>query len=289
MSNYSDGEILEVILGKSKLSKRPDGSEYKSFNFSDEFEIVALCDTTIAKIYEVALASDIVPERYARNQVGFSCADQLRLHNSTVAVIGLGGLGGAVIEMLARVGVGNMILVDGDIFEDSNLNRQVLSTVVTLGLRKVEVAKDRVGNINPSIYCKCYDDFFTKDNSAEILTNANLAIDCLDNIPDRFILQDACAESQIPMVSAAMAGTFGQATTVFPGEKGLRAIYGDNPKIKKGYEAKVGTLSFTANYMAAVECAEIVGLLLGKESKLSKQLYMAEIGDAETRKLALPD
>ncbi|MGL1930618.1 MAG: HesA/MoeB/ThiF family protein [Desulfotalea sp.] len=285
----ADNSLLDKIKEIARTCTRPDGSEYESIFHTDELEISKIFNVTIGDIYKLALQNEIVPERYARNQTGMSCKDQLRLHESTVVIIGLGGLGGAVLEMLVRVGVGCIVLVDGDIFEDSNLNRQVLCTTETLGFKKVMVASKRVAEINPSVQCKCYDTFFTAENSNDILSGADLAIDCLDNIPDRFILQDSCEQIGIPMVSAAMAGTFGQATTVFPGDKGLRSIYGEKPKLKKGYEAKVGTLSFTANYMAAVECADIVSILLTKKSKLRNHLYMAEIGEAETRKLPLPE
>jgi molybdopterin-synthase adenylyltransferase len=73
------------------------------------------------------LKTDIIPERYVRNFNAFSPKDQIKLLRSTVAVVGLGGLGGGVTEILARIGIGTLILIDGDVFEDTNLNRQMLS------------------------------------------------------------------------------------------------------------------------------------------------------------------
>ncbi len=99
----------------------------------------------------VALQNDIVPEHYARNLRFFSVEDQIALLNSQVGVVGLGGLGGAVTEILARIGFGRLVLLDGDMFEESNLNRQFLSKTDLLGSSKANAAKQRVAEVNPSI------------------------------------------------------------------------------------------------------------------------------------------
>jgi len=90
-------------------------------------------------------------ERYDRNFNTFSPEEQSKLGVSTVVIIGLGGLGGGVCEMLARVGIGRLILVDGDVFEVSNLNRQLLSQERLIGFPKAEAARDRVKSINSGI------------------------------------------------------------------------------------------------------------------------------------------
>ena len=103
-------------------------------------------------------------------------------------------------------------------------------------------------------------------------------VDCLDTISDRFVLEKICKTLSIPMVSAAIGGTSGQATAIFPGDPGLRQIYGDPKKApSKGVEATIGTLSFAAVYMASVECAEVVTILLRKPSELRKKLFLADI------------
>ena len=103
-----------------------------------------------AEVEGVALSLGLMPARYQRNQQIITVQDQRKLFRSRVAVIGCGGLGGYVIEELARLGVGTLVAVDPDIFKEHNLNRQLLSTVDALGRAKVELAAERVAEINPA-------------------------------------------------------------------------------------------------------------------------------------------
>ncbi len=236
-----------------------------------------------------ALEAGIVPERYSRNQKSLSNADQLRLFRSHVAIIGLGGLGGTVTEILARIGIGRLTLVDGDFFDESNLNRQLLSNPAIIGKSKAEAARLRVQEINPAVEVRVVPEFFRAENGQTILHGAQLAIDCLDTITDRFVLEASCRKALIPLVSAAIGGSSGQATVIFPDDPGLKNIYGPPGQApQKGIEASFGTLPFGAVYMAAVECAEATTILLGKPSELRNKLFLAEIGDHTTELFSLP-
>lgn len=260
--------------------KRPDGSPYRALLMTDEQRIAQLLDISAKKVIAAALEQDIIPERYSRNQLGLSSADQLRLLESHVAIIGLGGLGGTVTEILARIGIGTLTMIDGDRFEESNLNRQLLSSITELGKPKAEVAAERVAAINPAVEVHSHQLFFSAANGRELLSHAHLAVDCLDTITDRFTLEEICQDLEIPLVSAAIAGTTGQATAIFPGDQGLQTIYGSRQRTsKKGLEARIGTLPFTAVYMAAIECAEAVTLSLGKAPELRNKLLLAEVAD----------
>lgn len=275
-----DSSLDDLLRASGQISARPDQSSYTSLLFADERIIAEKTGKSLREVECAALALDILPERYSRNQKFFSCRDQLRLLRSHVAVIGLGGLGGTVTEILARLGVGRLTLVDGDCFDESNLNRQLLSSPAKLGQEKALAAEARVVEINPAVAVRAVVDFFTAENGPAILTGADLAADCLDTIADRFVLEDACRQVAIPMVSAALGGSSGQAIAVFPGDPGLRQIYGSPEKAPlKGIEASLGTLPFTAMYMAAVECAEISTILLGKPSELRHRLLLAEVSD----------
>jgi len=106
---------------------------------------------TLGEVEEVALAAGLLPARYRRNRETVSTADQLRLRRSRVAVIGCGGLGGYLVEQLARLGVGRLAVIDPDVFEEHNLNRQLLSSPAALGRPKVEVAAERVAAVNPAV------------------------------------------------------------------------------------------------------------------------------------------
>ena len=106
---------------------------------------------TIGSVEEAALELGWMPARYQRNRRTVSIAEQLTLFRSRVVIVGAGGLGGYVIEELARLGVGTLVVADYDTFEEHNLNRQLLATLANLGAPKVEAAVERVGAINPAV------------------------------------------------------------------------------------------------------------------------------------------
>lgn len=270
-------DFLHLLRSFSSDKKRPDGSQYISLSVKKISHLAEKTGKSLKDIELTALKNNIVPERYCRNQISISNQGQQRLLQSHVAIIGLGGLGGAVTEILARVGTGRITLIDGDVFDDSNLNRQLLSTVALLGASKAITAARRVEEINPAVETTAHNTFFTAENGRNLLDGVDLAIDCLDTISDRFTLENICRELNIPMVSAAIGGSCGQATLIFPEDPGLKLIYGDPDKTaKRGVEATLGTLPFAAVYMAAVECAEAVTLLLGRQPELRKKLFLAD-------------
>ncbi len=281
--------LFDLLQSHAQQRTRPDKSSYKALLLSDACAIAEKTRLPLGKVEYAALEADIVPERYSRNQKSLSNADQLQLLRSHVAIIGLGGLGGTVTEILARIGIGRLTLVDGDCFDESNLNRQLLSSPANLGKLKAETAKCRVREINPAVEVLAIAEFFRADNAQTILSGAQLAIDCLDTIADRFLLEKCCKNALIPLVSAAIAGSSGQATIVYPGDSGLKDIYGPPGSApQKGIEASVGTLPFGAVYMAAVECSEAVTILLGKPSELRNKLFLAEVSDHTTELFSLP-
>jgi molybdopterin/thiamine biosynthesis adenylyltransferase len=227
-----------------------------------------------------ALQAGIVPERYARNMRTFSLQDQTVLLQSRVSVVGLGGLGGGVTEILARIGVGNLNLMDGDTFEDSNLNRQFLSTHKGLATPKADAAVERVQSVNASVVVEAHIEFLDADNAAVLLAGSDVVVDCLDSLKFRFILEEACKTAGIPLVSAAIAGVAGHVTTIFPEDPGLKLIYGERDRIPaKGAEASLGTLPQCVTILSALETSEVVKVLLKKGSLLRNQLLVVDLTD----------
>jgi len=270
-------DLTHLLAAYSIEKKRPDGSRYISLGVKETSQLAIKTNNSVKSIEIAALEHDIIPERYCRNLTSISSKEQLRLLRAHVAIIGLGGLGGTVMEILARIGTGKMTLVDGDVFDDSNLNRQLLSSPANIGFPKSTVAADRIREINSAIEIFPHNSFFSTENGENLLQGADLAIDCLDTVSDRFTLEAVCRKCKIPMVSAAIGGSCGQATVIFPQDPGLKLIYGNHSRTnRRGAEATLGTLPFAAVYMAAVECAEAVTLLLGKKPKLRKKLFLAD-------------
>jgi len=217
-------------------------------------------------------------ERYDRNFNTFSHENQQKLEASTVVVIGLGGLGGSVCEMLARVGIGKLILVDGDVFEVSNLNRQILSEERLIGVPKAEAARDRVRAVNSGVEVIHRIEFLDEKNLYEHIKGSDVVMDCLDSIDIRFKLQDAAKKASVPIVSGAIAGVTGQVTTIFPEDKGYPLIYGEKSrKQMKGVETKTGNIAYCALFTAALQSSECVKILLNRGDLLRNKLLIAEL------------
>ena len=129
---------------------------------------------------------------------------------------GLGGLGGFLAELLARVGVGRLLLADGDHFTPANLNRQLLATEETLGLNKAVVTARRLRKINPAILAEPIVQFLTPDNLGGYLSQVQVVVDGLDTIAARQELAAGARDAGLPLVHGAVSGKFGQVSTLMP-------------------------------------------------------------------------
>jgi molybdopterin/thiamine biosynthesis adenylyltransferase len=217
----------------------------------------------LGRVEEAALAMELLPGRYQRNRQAITVADQLTLFRSRVAVIGCGGLGGYVIEELARLGVGTIVAIDPDVFEEHNLNRQLLSSPATLGRAKAEAAAARVAEINPAVTLVPIQAAYTPENGEELLHDSQVIVDALDSIQTRLALAKTCTELGIPMVHGAIGGWYGQVATQFPGDDTLQKLYRRWVE-GKGIEQKLGNPSFTPALVASIEVAEVCKILLGQ-------------------------
>lgn len=257
-----------------------DHTPYRSLSVAAVASLAGKYNISGHRVEIEALQAGIVPERYARNLRTFSLQDQAALLLSRVSVVGLGGLGGGVTEILARIGVGNLNLMDGDIFEDSNLNRQFMSTQEGLATPKADAAVERVQSINASVVVEAHIEFLDADNAAGLISGSDVVVDCLDSLKFRFILEEACKMAGIPLVSAAIAGVAGHVTTIFPEDPGLKLIYGERDRIpEKGAEASLGTLPQCVTILSALETSEVVKVLLKRGSLLRNRLLVVDLMD----------
>jgi molybdopterin-synthase adenylyltransferase len=195
-------------------------------------------------------------------------------------VVGCGGLGGYVVEMLGRLGIGHITAVDGDVFEESNFNRQILSDETSIGISKANKAVERMSIVNSNIVVKSVFKRLTLDNGREIISGHDVVIDALDNIESRLNLQQLCEEEQIPLIHGAIAGWYGQVTTILPGDKTLNLIY-KNATSNKGIEKDLGNPSFTPAHIASIQVSECLKLLLGKEQLLRNKVLFINMLDLE--------
>jgi len=272
-------KLLAAIRRAAVESAFPDGTAYASISTNRVQRLAERFDAAPRQVEIASLGNDVVPERYTRNMRTFSLPDQARLLRSRAAVVGLGGLGGGVTELLARAGVGRLTLIDGDRFEDSNLNRQLMSTMDLLGKPKSAAAAARVAAVNPSVETAAHGVFLDTGNAARLLAGANVVVDCLDSLDSRRNLQNVCRRLKIPLVSAAVAGFSGQLTAIFPEDGGFDLIYGphDPDQSSKGIEASLGTIPYTVTLMSALECNEAIRVLLTGRSTLRNRLLVVDL------------
>jgi molybdopterin-synthase adenylyltransferase len=273
--------ISDLIREQSKIRPLQNRSSYTSISHKD---IESLSSSTGVKKREIeieALENNIIPEHYVRNMNTFSTQDQVLLLKSSVCVVGLGGLGGFVVEILSRMGIGKMKLIDGDVFEDSNLNRQILSRPEAMGLSKAQEAENRVHQINPSIEIKSFASYFNQANSTLLLSDVNVAVDCLDTVKTRFLLEKNCKFLNIPMVFGAVAGHQGQVMAIFPEDEGIAKIFGPEAALpEKGIETHLGALASCVSLVASMECTEVIKIILGKGHLLRNRLLLINLLDS---------
>ena len=214
-------------------------------------------------------------ERYSRNMQAFSREEVEAMHEKSVCVIGCGGLGGYVAMSLARFGIGRLVLADGDVFAASNLNRQLFCKETNLGKNKALEAKSALAEINSETRIRVYAHMLTEENCGEIIAGCDVAVDCLDNIPARILLEAGCKDAGIPLIHGAIGGFYGQVCCVFPGDDVLSALYGGRASAPADNAA--GNPPFTPQLVAAWQCSEALKLLAGRKDVLRKKLLIIDL------------
>jgi molybdopterin-synthase adenylyltransferase len=201
--------------------------------------------------------------------------EQLQLKNSTITVIGCGGIGGAVIEMLARMGVSHLKIVDKDVFDFSNINRQLMSSMDRIGQAKTEVTGEIIKSINPFVEVEIFNTELNQENVEDILKGSTVVVDALDNLKARIITSRATMKLKIPFVHGAIHGTMGQIsifTSETPsyeeifrlpsnGKELNEEILKDVNKLAKEVPPVIGPVP---NIVGCLQAFEIVKILTGK-------------------------
>ena len=264
-------------------ASQPDGSELLLLPLSASRRLAREFGVPLRQIELAAIEKRILPARYHRSlgTVGFE--GQRKLLTATVAVIGAGGLGGWILEGLARMGIGNLVVIDADTVEENNLNRQLLATEATLGKSKASLAAARIGQVNAATEVVARQVWADASNLPDLLAGVQVAVDALDTLPARLELQRAANQVGIPLVHGAIAGYSGQVMTILPGDAGLFALYGRGPIPERGIETLVGNPAATPMMIAAWQVQEVVKLVTGRGEILRHRLLLmdAEGGDVD--------
>ena len=217
-------------------------------------------------------------ERYRRNIPALSEREQALLGEKRALLVGCGGLGGYLAEYLTRMGIGALTAVDGDVFEPSNLNRQLGCTSATLGQGKARVLCDRAEAVRPGVRFRAVDNILTAENAAALVKGQDVVLDALDDPAARLLLEDACTQANVPLVHGAVQGWTAQVAVCLPGSGLLRRLYrGTAPAA----EADKTCLSFTPGLCAALQAAEAVKVLLGSAPQLTGKVLTVDLKTME--------
>ena len=207
-------------------------------------------------------------DRYSRHLILPEVGEegQLKLMNSKVLMIGAGGLGSPSAYYLAAAGVGTLGIIDADVVDKSNLQRQILHNEEWVGKPKVESAKNTLQALNGDIEIKTYNTFITSENVMEIIDGYDIVVDGCDNFPTRYLVNDACAMKGIPNVHGSIFRFDGQVTVFMPGDEGpcYRCLYPEPPPPGMAPSCQeAGVLGVLPGVVGVIQAIETIKLLLG--------------------------
>ena len=216
-------------------------------------------------------------ERYQRTMAidGFGEDAQGRLKAATVCCIGAGGLGGPVLQYLAASGVGRVIVVDDDVVEEPNLQRQTLYGTATLGTFKADAAAARLADLNPLVEVIPVPLRVTQETAEEILGDCDVVVDAVDNLPTRLVVARTCQRLDLPLVFGAVQAVNGQVTVLWERHGLALSDLFPNPPLSCPTAAEVGVLGPMTGWVGSVMATEVVKLLTGVgEPLLGRVMYI---------------
>ena len=209
-------------------------------------------------------------ERYARQMLLFGEEGQERLKKAKVFIAGAGGLGCPIALYLAVAGIGEILLADRDTVDRTNLNRQVLHWERDIGELKARSAEAKLREVNPDIRVNAFATTINEANVRDLVGDADLIVDALDNFPTRYLLNREALRSGIPLLHGGIRGFDGQVTTIIPGRTAcLECIFPEAPPAE--VFPVIGT---TAGIIGVIQANEAVKYLLGRKDLLSNRLLL---------------
>jgi len=217
--------------------------------------------------------------RYNRNILieGFGEEGQAKLKAAKVLVIGSGGLGSPVLLYLAAAGIGTLGVVDYDVVDESNLQRQILHFTGDVGTEKVISAANKLHELNPDVEIITYNKKFTSENAVSLISSYDFVVDCCDNFATKFLIDDVCVQQQKPYSHGSVIAMRGEVLTYTPGNASYRSVFGGQPADDNGLvSSQVGVLGALAGVVGSIQATEVVK-------------YFTEIGELLTNRLLIID
>lgn len=226
--------------------------------------------------------------RYSRHillqDVGVEGQEKIR--QGKVLVVGAGGLGAPVALYLAAAGVGTIGLVDADVVDLSNLQRQIIHFTPDVGIPKVESAKAKINQINPNVEVKTYKTFLRADNAQEVIKDYDFIVDGTDNFPVKFLINDACVISGKPFSHGGILRFEGQTFTHLPGTACYRCMFNSPPPAGAVPTcSQAGVLGAIAGMLGTIQAAEVLKYLTGVGDLLIDTLLTFNAKTMDFRKI----
>ncbi len=262
----------------------PGPGSYRAISLKGAAEAAAFWNTPPREALARCLEAGIWPLRFKANRGLFSDREQAALLRRHVAVIGCGGLGGHLIMLLARMGVGALTICDHDVFEESNLNRQFLCREDRLGMNKALAAKEELALTASHVEVTAFSGTADAGSLPGLLARAHAAVDCLDNFSARLALEQAAHAAGIPYIHGALAGMEGFALAFRPGERPLARLYGQKAgaaPAEHGAEKTAGTPTPVPAAVAALQAVLTARALLENIGLENAGLERVGIGGVE--------
>ena len=206
----------------------------------------------------------MIPQRYIHNLPVCNEKEFGIIQKKRVAIVGAGGLGGFITDQLARLGIGELKIIDDDTFELSNLNRQLYAHNTTIGQYKADAAAERIQSIQSLTDVLALRTIF-QESESPLFTDTEVVVDCLDNAIGRLELAKLCNNKKLPLVHGAVDQWYGQVGVQLAGGHLIRALYGETTEDKTDSPS---VLSCTVAVIASLQVAETCKLLLGMKSPL---------------------
>ncbi|MFX0027996.1 MAG: ThiF family adenylyltransferase [Candidatus Hermodarchaeota archaeon] len=221
-------------------------------------------------------------ERYSRQIVlkEIGGIGQEKLLKSKITIIGCGGLGSPVAYYLTAAGIGNIKIVDFDIVDLSNLHRQILHFTNDLGKKKTQSAKEKLQNLNPDVEIEIINEILLPSNIREVLRGSNFVIDGSDNIPTKMLINDACAQLQIPFSIAGVVRFNGQIITVNPEENTAcyRCVFGDITENEPSMScSQAGVIGLIPGIVGSIQANEAIKSILKIGNLITNRMLFLDL------------
>jgi len=228
-------------------------------------------------------------ERYSRHIIlqDVGVEGQIKISEGKVLIVGAGGLGAPVALYLAAAGVGTIGIIDGDVVDLTNLQRQVIHFTLDVNKAKVLSAKEKIEKLNPDVKVNAYQDILSTDNIFGIIKEYDIIVDGTDNFPTKFLINDACVLAKKPFSHGGILRFEGQTFTYTPGHACYRCIF-DSPPPPNAVPtcSQAGVLGSIAGMLGTIQATEVLKFLVNKGELLTNRILTFDALSMNFRNIA---